>query len=182
MRLRMPCAEDLKNSSTMEYLEARAYFAFVMKRRDMKYVTSTLQAAKPMVEINVDELDADPYLLNAPAGTIDLRKGVDSLRPHNPLDYITKITAVSPSDDGRDEWLEQLDRTFLGNDETITYTRQSMGETLFGRVEEEKLTIAYGKGRNGKSTVFNSEAAVMGSYAGTISADRYPDCRMQAQP
>lgn len=155
----------------MEYLEARAYFAFVMKRRDMKYVTSTLQAAKPMVEINVDELDADPYLLNTPAGTIDLRKGVDSLRPHNPLDYITKITAVSPSDDGRDEWLEQLDRTFLGNDETITYTRQSMGETLFGRVEEEKLTIAYGKGRNGKSTVFNSEAAVMGSYAGTISAD-----------
>ena len=155
----------------MAYLDARSYYAFVMKRRDMKYVTATLQAAKPMLEISVDELDADPYLLNTPAGTIDLREGVSSLRPHNPLDYLTKITAVSPSDDGKDDWVSQLDRTFLGNTETIDYTMQSLGESIFGRVENEKLTIAYGGGRNGKSTIFNSCAAILGSYAGTISAD-----------
>ncbi len=155
----------------MAYLDARAYYAFVMKRRDMKYVTATLQAVKPMLEISVDELDVDPYLLNTPAGTIDLREGIGSLRPHNPLDYITKITAVSPSDAGSDDWENQLDRTFLGNTETINYTQQSLGESIFGRVENEKLSIAYGGGRNGKSTIFNSCAAILGSYAGTISAD-----------
>ena len=155
----------------LKYLEARSYYAFVMKRRDMKYVMSTLQAAKPMLEISVDELDADPYLLDTPAGTIDLRVGFSSLRPHNPLDYLTKITAVSPSDDGADDWENQLDRTFLGNTETIDYAQLSLGESIFGRVENEKLSIAYGGGRNGKSTVFNSCAAILGSYAGTISAD-----------
>lgn len=155
----------------MAYLDAKSYYTFVMKRRDMKYVMATLQAAKPMLEISVDELDADPYLLNTPAGTIDLREGIGSLRSHDPLDYLTKITTASPSDEGMDDWENQLDRTFLGNTETIEYAQQSLGESIFGRVENEKLSIAYGAGRNGKSTVFNSCAAILGSYAGTISAD-----------
>ena len=53
----------------LAYLSALAYQAFVMKRRDMKYVVSTLQAAKPMLEISVSDLDRDGFLLNTPDGT-----------------------------------------------------------------------------------------------------------------
>ena len=154
-----------------EYMEARKYYAFVMKRRDMKYVTSTLQAATPMIEISVDQLDADPFLLNTPAGTLVLRKGIDSLRPHDSMDYITKITKVSPSDEGQDLWEDQLDKTFLGKQDLIEYTQMIFGEDIFGRVENERLTIPFGSGRNGKSTVCNSIMDVLGSYAGTVSAD-----------
>ena len=165
------------------YLEARKYYAFVMKRRDMKYVTSALQAAKPMLEIKTTDLDSNPYLLNTPAGTLDLRKGLSSLRPHNPRDYITKITKYAPSDDGKEIWEDQLDKTFEGKGDIIKYTRDSFGEDIFGVVENEKLTIPYGGGRNGKSTVCNSIAGVLGSYAGTISADVLTaNCRRNPKP
>lgn len=155
----------------LEYEEAKTYYKFVLKRRDMKFVTSTLLAAKPMLEIDIKDLDADPYLLNTPAGTLDLRKGISSLREHRPGDYITKITAVSPSEEGKEDWISQLEKTFLGNTQTIEYTQETLGESLFGKVENEHMTIAHGGGRNGKSTVCNSCAAVLGTYAGVISAD-----------
>lgn len=165
------------------YLEARQYYAFVMKRRDMKYITSALQAAKPMLEVKTTDLDADPYLLNTPAGTLDLREGLSSLRPHDPRDLITKITKCAPSDDGMDLWTDQLDKTFEGKSDIIEYTQASFGEDIFGVVENEKLTIPFGGGRNGKSTVCNSIAGVLGSYAGTISADVLTaNCRRNPKP
>jgi P4 family phage/plasmid primase-like protien len=165
------------------YLDARKYYAFVMKRRDMKYVTSALQAAKPMLEVKTTDLDSDPYLLNTPAGTLDLRKGLSSMRPHDPRDLITKITKYAPSDEGMDLWKDQLDKTFEGKADIIEYTQASFGEDIFGVVENEKLTIPFGGGRNGKSTVCNSIAGVLGSYAGTISADVLTaNCRRNPKP
>lgn len=43
-----------------------------------------------MLEIEQKFLDADEFLLNCPSGTIDLRKGIRSLRDHDPEDFITK--------------------------------------------------------------------------------------------
>ena len=63
-----------------------------MKRRDMKYVVSALQAAKPMLEISVSDLDKDGFLLNTPDGTYYLPDGLEGKRDHSPEDYITKIT------------------------------------------------------------------------------------------
>ena len=87
-----------------KYLQAAAYRAFVMKRRDMKYIVSAMQAAKPMLEISPSDLDRDGFLLNTPEGTYDLRKGMDGLRDHAADDYITKITVFAPGDDGKEEW------------------------------------------------------------------------------
>ena len=47
-----------------------------MKRRDMKYVTSALQAAKPMLLRSIQEFDTQEYLLNTPTATYDLRLGM----------------------------------------------------------------------------------------------------------
>ncbi len=61
----------------LAYMSAQAYRAFVMKRRDMKYVVSALQAAKPMLEISVSDLDKDGFLLNTPDGTYYLPDGLE---------------------------------------------------------------------------------------------------------
>ena len=42
------------------------------------------------------------------------------------------------------------------------------GMALFGRVYHEGLILAYGGGRNGKSTIFNALSAVLGDYSGTL--------------
>lgn len=44
-----------------------------------------------------DQWDADPWLLNTPAGVVDLRTG--NLRVQDAGDYMTKITSVAPDPD-----------------------------------------------------------------------------------
>ena len=52
-----------------------------------------------------------------------------------------------------------------------------------GKVEVEALIIAYGCGRNGKSTFWNSVSRVLGLYSGNISADTLTfGCRRNVKP
>jgi P4 family phage/plasmid primase-like protien len=52
-----------------------------------------------------------------------------------------------------------------------------------GEVFMEALIIAYGEGRNGKSTFWNTIANVLGTYSGTISAESLTiGCRHNARP
>ena len=167
----------------LAYLSALAYQAFVMKRRDMKYVVSALQAAKPMLEIGVSDLDRDGFLLNTPDGTYYLPDGLEGRRDHSPEDYITKITAAGPGDRGKDLWLDALDTIFCQDQALIDYVQQIVGMAAVGRVYLESLIIAYGEGRNGKSTFWNAIARVLGTYSGNMSADTLTvGCKRNVKP
>lgn len=165
------------------YLSALQYQKFIMKRRDMKYVVSALQAAKPMLEISYDDLDSNPFLLNCPDGTYDLRQGTAKRQEHNPRDLITKITAASPGDEGKKIWLDSVNRTFGGDQELIDYVQKIAGLCAIGQVELEAMIISYGEGSNGKSTFWNTIAGVLGNYSGIISADALTaNCRRNVKP
>lgn len=167
----------------LAYLSAVAYRAFVMKRRDMKYVVSALQAAKPMLEIGVSDLDRDGFLLNTPDGTYYLPDGLDGRRDHSPEDYITKMTTAAPGDKGREIWLEALDTIFCRDRDLIDYVQQIVGMAAVGRVYMEALIIAYGEGSNGKSTFWNTIARVLGTYSGNMSADALTvGCKRNVKP
>ena len=94
------------------------------------------------------------------------------MREHNPDDLITKITAVSPDKVNSQIWLDALDNFFCGNQQLITYVQEIVGLAAIGKVLLEAIIIAYGSGRNGKSTFWNTIAHVLGdnSYSGKISA------------
>ncbi len=155
----------------LAYLMALSYFNFVMKRRDMKYVTSALQAAKPMLEMDYEDFDSNPYLLNCPDGTYDLRLGMAGKKEHSSFDLITKVTRVAPGEKGKKLWLDALDKTFQGDRELIDYVQMIAGLSAIGQVQLEALIISYGEGSNGKSTFWNTIAGVLNNYSGTISAD-----------
>lgn len=166
-----------------KYQSALAYKAFVMKRRDMRYVISALQAAKPMLEIKVSDLDKDEFLLNTPGATFDLRKGLAGGRTPDAADYITKQTTVSPGDKGEQIWLDALNTFFCSDQKLIDYVQQIVGLAAIGKVYLEAIIIAYGGGRNGKSTFWNSISRVLGSYSGAISADTLTvGCRRNVKP
>ena len=150
---------------------ALAYKSFVMRRRDMNYILSALAAAKPMVQLEVSDLDKDPFLLNTPDATYDLRSGIDGARAQEPRNYITKITAFNPSEKGGELWEEALDTFFCGDRELIAYVQQIVGLVAIGKVFLESIIISYGEGRNGKSTFWNTVSRVMGTYSGQMSAD-----------
>lgn len=178
--------KKISSSQTDAYLAyktALAYKAFVMKRRDMKYIVSALQAAKPMLEINVGDLDKDGFLLNTPDGTYYLPDGLEGRRDHSSEDYITKITAAEPGDKGVGLWQDSLNTIFCGDAELIDYVQQIVGMAAVGRVYMESLVIAYGEGRNGKSTFWNTIARVLGTYSGNMSSDTLTvGCKRNVKP
>lgn len=153
-------AEQLMNDDQLaayqDFLAAKAYQAFAIKRRDSKYITSTLKESQkeshPMLEISPRDLDADCFALCTPEATYDLRKGMAGAREHSPEDFITKITSVSPGQKGQKIWLDSLNLIFQNNQELIDYVQMICGLAAIGKVYVEALIIAYGDGRNGKST------------------------------
>jgi P4 family phage/plasmid primase-like protien len=180
-------AEQLMSDEQLEaykeFLAAKAYQAFALRRRDSKYITATLKESHPMLEISPRDLDADCFALCTPAATYDLRKGLAGAREHSPEDFITKMTAVSPSSKGEQIWLDCLDLIFCDNQELIDYVQMICGLAVIGKVYVEALIIAYGGGRNGKSTFWNSVSRVLGLYSGNISADTLTvGCRRNIKP
>ena len=162
---------------------AKSYLAFVMKRRDYKYVVSALNAAKPMLAVSVSDLDKDEKLLNTPYATYNLEKGIAGEQPHNPEDLITKITNVSPSDEGKDLWDQCLELFFSGDKELIDYVQMVVGMAAVGKVYQEHLIIAYGNGANGKSTFWNTISRVLGTYSGKLSAETLTvGCKRNVKP
>lgn len=164
-------------------LGAKTYLKFVQKRRDYKYIVSTLNTAKPMLSINVSDLDKNPFLINTPEATIDMEKGLSGSREHRAEDFITKITACSPSEAGKKIWEEALDTFFLGDKELIEYVQITVGEAAVGKVFQEHMIIAYGGGANGKSTFWNTIYRVLGNYTGKISAEALTmNCKRNVKP
>lgn len=162
---------------------ATTYRNYAIKRRDSKYITAALKEAHPMVEIDQRQLDADEFLLNTPSATYDLRIGLPSAHEHTPADFITKQTTVDPSDDGMDIWQDALETFFCGDNELIDYVQEIAGLSAIGKVCVEGLIIAYGEGRNGKSTFWNTLSRVMGTYSGNMSADTLTvGCKRNVKP
>ena len=170
-------------SACSVYEAAVSYRAFAIKERSMTGICAMLQAAKPMLEVPLDSLDADGFLLNTPGSAIDLREGSDSGRSPEYSDYITRQTLYSVGDKGESIWQEALD-TFFCNDEALKeYVQQIVGLAAIGRIYQEALIIAYGDGRNGKSTFWNTVSRVLGGYSGNFSADALTaGCRRNVRP
>lgn len=175
--------DDVSRKAYIEYRSALTYRTFVMKRRDMKYISSALQAAKPMLLKDIADFDSQEFLLNTPTATYDLQKGVHGGRPHNPEDYLTKMTAVSPNNVGEEIWKDALHCFFCGDQSLTDYVQQICGLCAIGKVYQEALIIAYGEGSNGKSTFWNAISRVLGSYSGTMSADALTvGCKRNVKP
>lgn len=145
------------------------WLKFIYKCRSDRTILAVMRQARPLALINPQVLDADPYLLNTPSATFDLRD--TSRHEHSPADMLTKQTALDPSDEGMQMWLDSLAVTFGGDAELIGYVQRVCGLAAIGKVLIEALIIAYGDGNNGKSTFWNTIARVLGSYAETISSE-----------
>lgn len=155
--------------SHKQYLIAEKYKKYAVKRGDTGSIHATTKEAMPMLEIGQDELDQDEFLLNTPSHTIDLRTGEEL--GHDPLHFITKQTSVDKGKKNLDIWLDALKLFFQGDSDLMEYVQRVVGLAAIGKVYEEVTIIAYGGGRNGKSTFWNAVARVLGSYSGAISAD-----------
>lgn len=179
-------AESLDDEQAKLYFHLKfleKFEGFVMKYRNIRSLNNALDAAKPLVLRNPEQLDGNPLLLNTPGGTYDLTKGLDGWRATDPTDLLTKVTAVVPSDDGRQIWEDALQVFFCNDQSLIDYVQMICGLCMIGKVYVESMIIAYGDGRNGKSTFWNVIYKILGSYSGNISADALTvNCKRNVKP
>ncbi len=69
---------------------------------------------------------------------------------------------------GRELWDEFVKKVANGDSDIEWYLQMVIGSALIGKVYHEGLIMAYGGGRNCKSTFFNACLSALGDYAGTI--------------
>lgn len=160
-------AQDTENTElAARAKKAKALLTFVTRCRSTNGLNHLLTEAAPHLACKLDDLDADPFALNTPAGIVDLRTGV--LRPSDPAAFCTKVTAVGPCDDGAELWRGFLDTICCGDAGLADYLQAVAGMAALGQVFTETLLLATGDGGNGKSTFFNTLARVLGDYSTSV--------------
>jgi putative DNA primase/helicase len=138
-----------------------------------------LAKADRRIATTVDQFDRDDWLLNTPAGTIDLR--TLEMHDHRPTDYITKMTAISAAGECL-TWRAFLHRITDGDLDLQAFLQRMCGYALTGETREHALFFLYGLGANGKSVFLNTIAGILGDYQRTApietftasTSDRHP--------
>lgn len=162
---------DEQQTALKNYENAKAYEAFILKERSTRGINGILTNSRPKLVKEINDFDADPFLLNTPNGPFNLKKGMHGQQEIQADELITKSTSCVPGNQGASFWQEALTTFFCGNQALINYVQEIVGLVAIGQVYLEALIIAYGNGRNGKSTFWNTIANVLGTYTGHLSAD-----------
>ena len=82
-----------------------------------------------------------------------------------------------------DIWNAALNTFFCEDKDLIRYVQEVAGLAAIGKVHLEGLIIAYGGGRNGKSTFWNTISKILGTYSGNMSADTLTvGCKRNVKP
>ncbi|MEO8586764.1 MAG: phage/plasmid primase, P4 family, partial [Acidobacteriota bacterium] len=122
----------------------------------------TLAAGEPGIAVRTNELNADPWLFNVQNGTIDLRTGL--LREHRREDLITRVSPIRyASDAAAPAWRAFLERV-LPHEDVRVFVKKFLGYAMTGLVREHVLAVFWGTGRNGKTTLLEIVAYVLGDY------------------
>ena len=122
---------------------------------------------KPELAITPDQLDADPWLLNCPNGTLELRTG--HLRPHRPEDFLTKLTAAPYHPSARSQTWDRFLEGAITDEGAREYAQRYAGYCLTGSTREEVFVFGRGPTGGGKSTFTEGLRRTWGDYA--TSAD-----------
>lgn len=124
----------------------------------------------------VDQWDTDPWLLNTPGGTVDLRTG--DMRKHDPNDYATKITSVAPDPVCPIPLFKKfLDRVTRSDEEYKSYLQRVSGYSLTGLTEEHAMFFFHGGGGNGKGVFMGTIMDVLGDYHHTAPIETFTDTK-----
>jgi putative DNA primase/helicase len=135
--------------------------------------------ARSGLAITADDFDRDPWLLNTPAGTVDLKTG--HMREHRRGDYITKVTAVGLSVDCP-RWLAFVDEITGHDRELAGFIQRMLGYALTGSTQEQCLFFLYGRGANGKSVLLNTVASVLNDYHTTAPIETFTASNTERHP
>lgn len=157
--------------SLARYLALQSGTSGLMKLKVVDAIT-TFGARDERIAKHAGAWNTNPWLLGTPEGTVDLTTG--RYRRADPMDYITRATAVAPASWAEcPKWLAFLRETTDGDEDLIRFLQQIAGYALTGSAREQSLFFIYGPGGNGKGIFVNTIASIMGTYATTAAMNTF---------
>jgi putative DNA primase/helicase len=144
--------------------------------------------------VRPSQLDSDPFAINVANGTLVVRRNWSDapaeaaswhvvndymrFKPHDPADLITKRMPVEFDDAADcplyDEFLEFVQP----NADNRRHLHQCGGMCLTGDISEQVMWFNWGKGKNGKSTLLNAWAHVIGDYGRSVAIETFLSANM----
>lgn len=124
------------------------------------------------VYVKKADFDKDPMVFNAANGIIDLRSGV--LIAHEPSAMLTRLSPVvyDPAADCP-TFKKFMLRVMGGSADLVSFMQKAIGYTLTGAVKEQCWFFLYGRGQNGKSTLIDIIAKMLGEYTGKTGIETF---------
>jgi P4 family phage/plasmid primase-like protien len=127
--------------------------------------------------INIDEIDSHEFILNTLSGHVDLRTG--GLSPHDSSRRITKVVPVKFDANATCPQFEEFLAQIMLEDHLpphqrlkVKFLQRWFGYCATGSCREQKFAVHFGNGSNGKSTLIDVIASIMGTqYACEAAPD-----------
>lgn len=165
---------DDQKAGRLKAYRARLYERVQRLRTDKGRTTAVKMArTNPHQSLVVmeEEMNTNPWLLACKNGVIDLESG--RFRDGVPAD---RISMAAPTEwRGLEEpatrWEQFLREVFDNDEELIAYLHRLFGMAIIGKVNEHIFPVLWGIGRNGKGTLVETFAHVLGPLAGSIQAE-----------
>jgi P4 family phage/plasmid primase-like protien len=156
--------DEIRQAETVE--DKKAIAGHAARSESSRAVAAMLKLAETEegIPVRQEQLDTDRWLLAVQNGTLDLRTG--DLREHRRGDYITKLVPITYDPRATAPRFERfLDEIMKGRRGLVEYLQRVVGYCLTGVTTERALLIFWGNGANGKSTLLELIADMLGAYA-----------------
>jgi len=146
------------------------YAAGLTSRRNREGILSDARSIAP---VSLSDFDRDKYLLNLQNGTLNLKNF--ALQSHSPADMITKMAPVKFDPKAHcARWERFIGEVMCGDAATAVFLQKALGYSLTGDTSFDCFFVLYGaKSRNGKSTLMETVAHLLGEYACTSSPQTF---------
>lgn len=144
-----------------------------IKFTSLGHTNNALSLAKPMLAVSPSQFDTDPWILNCPAGVLDLR--TNRMHPHSG-ELCMMQTAVNPASEwspvDTPYWISHLNTMCKGNVEIMEFLRRLAGLTLIGdqNAKPHLSPQLNGLGRNGKGVFCQGILYGLGDYGFSASS------------
>jgi putative DNA primase/helicase len=176
--------ELLRKSADIADSDARAKQAKLAlnlgKRANIENMMALARYNEAVI-LHAEKLDSNPWLLGVGNGIVDLKTG--AFRPGMPSDFISnKVGCDYISGATCPQFDAFLNRIMAGDDKMISYLWRIVGYCLTGMTTEQCLFFLYGSGRNGKSTLIEVLAALLGDYGRATAVELITDSHNGREP
>jgi putative DNA primase/helicase len=143
----------------------------MQKLQQRKNRKTMIEDAKSVYPVRMSLFDSSKFLFNCQNGTLDMN--TLEFKPHDPHDFITKISPAVYDPDARcPRWDQFVDEVMQGRSAVAKYLQKAVGYSLTGDTSLECLFIMYGPTtRNGKTTTIDTILKLMGEYGRSAKPD-----------